>query len=72
MYLYIRANSNRTTGIFYKNVDIRDLQSILSKGILSFDASGNDNWESGKRVSNATDVVYLFMSCWNCSLKLLR
>lgn len=60
MYLYIRANSNRTTGIFYKNVDIRDLPSILSKGILSLDASGNDNWESGKRVYNATDVVYLF------------
>jgi len=44
----------------YKNVDICDLESILAKGILSIDASGNDNWEDGKRAKNATDKVYLF------------
>ena len=44
----------------FKNVDICDLESILSKGILSLDESGNDNWEEGKRAKNATDKVYLF------------
>ena len=44
----------------YKNVDICDLNSILTNGILSLDESGNDNWENGKRANNATDKVYLF------------
>lgn len=44
----------------YKNVDICDLKSILNKGILSLDESGNDNWDSDKRADNATDCVYLF------------
>lgn len=44
----------------YKNVDIKDLGSILEKGLLSMDACGNNNWADGKRVNNATDVVYLF------------
>lgn len=44
----------------FKNVDIKDLGSILEKGILSMDACGNNNWDYGKRVSNATNVVYLF------------
>lgn len=44
----------------YKNVDICDLKSILDKGILSLDESGNDNWDSDKRADNATDCVYLF------------
>ncbi len=44
----------------YKNVDICDLNSILSKGILSLDESGNNNWEEGKRAKNPTDCVYLF------------
>lgn len=44
----------------FKNVDIKDLGSILEKGILSMDACGNNNWEYGKRVDNATNVVYLF------------
>lgn len=44
----------------YKNVDIKDLGSILEKGILSMDACGNNNWEPGHRANNATNVVYLF------------
>ena len=52
--------SYETTGIFYKNVDICDLPSILSKGILSLNQSNNDNWNNGKRVDNSRDVVYLF------------
>lgn len=44
----------------YKNVDICDLASILEKGILSLDKSGNDNWENEKRAKNPTDRVYLF------------
>lgn len=45
----------------YKNVDICDLESILKKGILSLDESGNDNWDSDKRANNPTDCVYLFL-----------
>lgn len=44
----------------YKNVDICDLESILEKGILSLDESGNDNWFNEKRAKNPTDRVYLF------------
>lgn len=44
----------------FKNVDIKDLESILEKGILSMDACGNNNWVDKKRANNATDVVYLF------------
>lgn len=46
----------------YKNVDICDLESILEKGILSLDESGNDNWDSDKRANNPTDCVYLFQA----------
>ena len=46
--------------ILYKNVDIKDLESILSKGILSLNKSGNNNWDDGKRADNSCDVVYLF------------
>ena len=48
------------TMILYKNVDIKDLESILSKGILSLNVSGNNNWDDGKRADNSCDVVYLF------------
>lgn len=44
----------------FKNVDISDLESILENGILSLNASQNDNWESGRRSDNSRDVVYLF------------
>lgn len=46
--------------ILYKNVDIKDLDSILDKGILSLNASGNNNWKKNKRADNSCDVVYLF------------
>ena len=46
--------------ILYKNVDACDLTSILDKGILSLDASGNNNWDDRRRANNRTDVVYLF------------
>lgn len=46
--------------ILYKNVDICDLDSIVEKGILSLDDSGNRNWGEGKRADNPTNVVYLF------------
>lgn len=46
--------------MYYKNVDITDLASILEKGILPIDKCGNHNWDSGRRADNATDVVYLF------------
>ena len=48
------------TMILYKNVDIKDLESILSKGILSLNKSGNNNWDENKRANNSCDVVYLF------------
>jgi hypothetical protein len=44
----------------YKNVDLKDLQSILKDGLLSIDESGNYNWDNGKRAENPTDCVYLF------------
>lgn len=44
----------------FKNVDLCDLQSILSKGILSLDDCGNNNWIGHRRANNATDKVYLF------------
>ena len=44
----------------YKNVDIKDLESILERGILSLNDSGNNNWDDGKRADNSKDVVYLF------------
>lgn len=46
--------------ILYKNVDIKDLDSILNKGILSLNECGNNNWGKGKRAENSCDVVYLF------------
>ena len=46
--------------LLYKNVDICDLESIVSLGILPLDECKNDNWEDEKRAKNATDVVYLF------------
>lgn len=46
--------------ILYKNVDIKDLESILEKGILSLNESGNNNWDEGKRADNSCDMVYLF------------
>ena len=46
--------------ILYKNVDIKDLESILQKGILSLNESGNNNWNEDKRANNSCDVVYLF------------
>lgn len=46
--------------MLYKNVDVCDLESIMEKGILSLDESGNDNWVSEKRVDNPTDCIYLF------------
>ena len=46
--------------ILYKNVDICDLEPILQLGVLSLDASGNNNWENNRRAKNATNVVYLF------------
>lgn len=62
--LKLRISENNNTaldhGIYYKNVDVCDLNSILSNGILSLSTSGNDNWYSGKRANNSKDVVYLF------------
>ena len=43
----------------YKNVDLCDLDKILEEGILPISVTGNDNWDSDKRASNANDVVYL-------------
>lgn len=45
----------------FKSVNILDLPSILEKGILPLDECKNENWENGKRASNATNVVYLAM-----------
>lgn len=46
--------------ILYKNVDVCDLVSILQHGVLSMNASDNDNWLNNKRAKNSTNVVYLF------------
>ena len=46
--------------MLYKNVDIKDLESILQKGILSLNKSGNNNCNEDKRANNSCDVVYLF------------
>ena len=43
----------------YKNVDLCDLDRILTEGILPISVTDNDNWDSDKRASNANDVVYL-------------
>lgn len=55
----LEQNARRAKMKLYKNVDLRDLPSILDKGILSLSESGNNNW-SGRRVKNSCDVVYLF------------
>lgn len=44
----------------YKNVDIRDLESIMKSGVLPMDECENNNWNEGKRSDNDTSVVYLF------------
>ena len=44
----------------YKNVDICDLESILTQGLISIDAGAPNNWEAGQRSNNSTSVVYLF------------
>lgn len=44
----------------YKNVDIADLKSIFSKGILPISKLGYTNWQDNKRANNAEDKVYLF------------
>lgn len=44
----------------FKNVDIKDLESILNDGILPISKTGNDDWENGNRAENSKDVVYLF------------
>ncbi len=60
-YMKLRIRESSGSGnTYFKNVDICDLPSILKKGILSMNASGNDNWASGKRANNSRDVVYLF------------
>ena len=60
-YMKLRIRESSGSGnTYFKNVDICDLPSILKKGILSMNASGNDNWDSGKRANNSRDVVYLF------------
>lgn len=46
--------------ILYKNVDICDLSSILSSGLLPLDRCGNNNWDDGRRATNDTSIVYLF------------
>ena len=46
--------------IFYKNVDICDIISILARGILSLDECGNNNWDGHYRANNPTSKVYLF------------
>ena len=46
--------------ILYKNVDICDLDSITTSGVLSIDECQNHNWREGMRANNATNVVYLF------------
>lgn len=46
--------------LLYKNVDIIDLESIMTKGILSLNKSRNNNWDDDKRIDNSCDVVYLF------------
>ena len=38
----------------FKNVDIADLKSILARGILSMDESGNNNWNPKKRALTLT------------------
>ncbi|KYM52121.1 hypothetical protein A2U07_07010 [Fusobacterium necrophorum subsp. funduliforme] len=44
----------------FKNVNLEDLERILTEGILPISKTGNDNWEFGKRGDNSKDVVYLF------------
>lgn len=44
----------------FKNVDIKDLKSIVANGILPISATGNNNWKDGNRANNSTEVVYLF------------
>lgn len=44
----------------FKNVDVRDLKSILDKGILPIKELGHSNWVDGKRANNSEEAVYLF------------
>ncbi len=46
--------------LLFKNVDIKDLDSILKNGVLSASKSNNHNWDADKRADNSEEVVYLF------------
>ena len=50
-------------GLFYKNVDIYDLPSILENGLLSMDESGNNNWQDNNRADNrhTTQLLHFFL-----------
>jgi len=43
----------------FKNVDICDIESILTLGILPAAELGRDNWDAGRRAANSREVVYL-------------
>lgn len=43
----------------YKNVDIKDIESICKNGILPASVCKNYNWENDNRGAGSLDVVYL-------------
>ena len=50
-------------GIYYKNVDIYDLPSILENGLLSMDESGNNNWQDNNRADNRSEERRVGKEC---------
>ena len=44
----------------FKNVDVKDLESIMTRGLLSANAANNHNWDGSNRADNSLDLVYLF------------
>ena len=44
----------------FKNVDIEDIKAIMTDGVLPISVTGNNNWNSGNRANNSSDMVYLF------------
>ena len=48
----------------FKNVDIADLKSILARGILSMDESGNNDWNPKKRANNLNQKAPTFSRCF--------
>lgn len=50
-------------------VDLKDLKSIMERGVLSIDEHNCSNWSNDKRAFNSTEVIYLFNNAKNIPIQ---